>query len=124
MIVAIPVTEGRLSRHFGRCESYTFFEVEEDKKEIAGERTMIPPAHQPGVLPAWIAEQGGDVVITGGMGPRAIDLFRRNDIEVILGAPDLAPRQVVESFIDGSLRAGPSSCSHSDGPHGDGNRCR
>ncbi len=117
MIIAVPTNGKQLSQHFGRCRTYTFFDVDPQAREIVAERTVVPPPHQPGVLPAWIAEQGGTVVITGGMGPRAIDLFAARGVEVVLGAPSTSPREAAEAFLEGRLLTGPSSCDHDSGSH-------
>ena len=34
MKIAIPTLEGKLCAHFGHCESFTFVEVDTEKKEI------------------------------------------------------------------------------------------
>ena len=86
MKYAVPVTDSMLSAHFGHCEQFALFDVEEQKKEII-EKELIPsPVHQPGLLPEWLAEKGVSVVIAGGMGPRAQDIFQQNGISVVLGA--------------------------------------
>ena len=36
---------------------------------------LVPPPHEPGVLPGWLHHLGADVIIAGGMGQRAISLF-------------------------------------------------
>ncbi len=117
MLIAIPANESLLSQHFGRCQNYHFFEVDPEAKKVLEEKVLVPPAHQPGVLPAWISKMGADVVVTGGMGPRAIQLFEENGVAVILGAPSIGVRQVVEGYLDGSLQLGTSSCDHGDGTH-------
>jgi len=124
MIIAIPTNGNLLSQHFGRCRTYSFFDVDAENGEISAERTEIPPAHEPGVLPAWIAEVGGSVVITGGMGPRAIQLFEQRGIQIVLGAPSVSPREAAEAFMAGKLQTGDSSCSHSDSDHSGGHHCR
>lgn len=124
MIIAIPTNGNLLSQHFGRCQTYTFFDIDDENRNITAERNEIPPAHEPGVLPAWIAEVGGSVVITGGMGPRAIQLFEQRGIQVVLGAPNVSPRQTAEAFLAGNLQTGDSSCSHPESDHGGGHHCR
>lgn len=124
MIIAVPTNGQTLSEHFGRCQSYTFFDVDSETGEIASQRTEIPPAHQPGVLPAWIADAGGTVVITGGMGPKAIQLFEQRGIEVVLGAPIVSPVEAAKSFLNGDLKTGESSCTHAEQDDGGGHRCR
>jgi ATP-binding protein involved in chromosome partitioning len=71
MRIAIPVTEGKLSAHFGHCEEFAVVDVDEQTREIAGVAKLLPPAHEPGVLPKWLSEQKADVIIAGGMGQRA-----------------------------------------------------
>jgi len=124
MIIAIPTNGNLLSQHFGRCQTYTFFDIDDESRKIEKERIEIPPAHQPGVLPAWIADAGGSVVITGGMGPRAIDLFEQRGIQVVLGAPSVSPRQAAEAFLADDLQTGDSNCDHSESDHAGGHHCQ
>lgn len=109
-IIVVPVTAGVLSAHFGHCEVFYFAEVKEN--QIVAERSIVPPAHEPGLYPKWVKEQGGDLVIGGGMGQRARDLFAQNGVEVIVGAPLEQPRAVVEAYLNGTLQTTGNSCDH------------
>lgn len=73
---------------------------------------LTPPPHEPGVLPPWIKQQGADLVITGGMGSRARNLFEEAGVHVIAGAPAIAPQDVIISFLNNSLVLGQNSCDH------------
>ena len=53
-----------------------------------------------------------DVVIAGGMGQRAQMLFAENDIEVVVGAGDGGPEEVVQLYLDGQLECGENVCDH------------
>ena len=117
MRYAVPVTGGRLAAHFGHCEAFAMFDVDDSTGEIASSELVPSPGHQPGFLPGWIAEQGVSAIIAGGMGPRAVSLFEENRVEVILGAPEADPRQVVEAFLAGALAAGENVCDHEHGGH-------
>ena len=93
MKIAIPVTNGRLSAHFGHCEQFALVDVDEGQ---AGETTlMTPPPHEPGALPRWLHEQGADLIVAGGMGRRAQQLFAENGIQVVVGAPSDTPENIV-----------------------------
>ena len=83
MKVAIATDQGYVSAHFGRCPSYTIFEVVDGK--IQDKEEIDNPGHQPGFLPRYLAEKGVSVIIAGGMGPRAQGLFAQNDITTFLG---------------------------------------
>ena len=108
--IAVPVTAGVLSAHFGHCEEFYFAEVE-DKKVVA-ERTIVPPEHEPGLYPKWVKAQGGELVIGGGMGQKAQNLFAENGVTVVVGAPLEDPRKVVESYLNGTLQTTENSCDH------------
>jgi len=109
-IIVVPTYQGALTNHFGHAEAMTFFIVRDGK--IVAEKLLTPPEHAPGVIPQWLAEQGAHVIIAGGMGSRAQDLFRQSGIEVVVGAPAVAARRVVESYLDGTLEAGENVCDH------------
>ena len=112
MKIAIPLAAGRLAMHFGHCETFTILDVDEQTKKITGMVSLDPPAHQPGVLPAWLGEQGADVIIAGGMGQRAQQLFAQHGIDVIVGAPAEEPEQLVTAYLSGTLQAGDNICDH------------
>jgi Mrp family chromosome partitioning ATPase/predicted Fe-Mo cluster-binding NifX family protein len=108
--VAIPVTDGKLASHFGHCEEFAFIETENGK--IIGTEMRTPPAHEPGVIPPWIYDQGADVVIVGGMGERAQQLLRERGIEVIVGAPMDIPESLTNQYLSGVLVTGENACDH------------
>jgi ATP-binding protein involved in chromosome partitioning len=112
MKYAVPVVGGRMSAHFGHCESFAFFDVEEQSKKITNKESIPSPEHQPGLLPAWLAEKGATVVIAGGMGPRAVDLLEQSGIQVVLGAMEEDPEQAVLNHLAGSLDIGDNICDH------------
>lgn len=112
MRIAIPVAEGRLCPHFGHCEEFALIDVDQESKQITGQQTLPSPDHQPGLLPRWLHEQGTTIVIAGGMGRRAQDLFTENGIRVIIGASSQPPEAVVKAYLDGSLETGANICDH------------
>jgi len=110
--IAIPVTGGVLSSHFGHCEVFALFDVDNEKKTIISRNDVTPPPHEPGAFPAWLRKQGADIIIAGGMGSRAQDLFADNDITVVVGASTVKPEQIVEDYLQGSLETGGNICDH------------
>ena len=112
MKIAIPVAEGRLSAHFGHCEEFAIFEVDEGGKEVLKKTMHQPPTHEPGVLPRWLHELGADVIIAGGMGQRAQQLFAQNGITVVVGAPAETPEQLASAYLSETLQAGENICDH------------
>lgn len=110
--IAIPVTQGVLSSHFGHCEVFALYDVDSETKKILSKETLTPPPHEPGVLPGWLKDKGADIIIAGGMGSRAQGLFEENGIEVVVGAPVMDPEQVIEMYIGGTLETQGNLCDH------------
>ncbi|MFA5043785.1 MAG: iron-sulfur cluster carrier protein MrpORP [Kiritimatiellia bacterium] len=112
MKIAIPMADGKLCMHFGHCEQFALLDADKKTKKIMGRQLLTPPAHEPGVLPKWLHEQGANVIIAGGMGQRAQSLFAENDIEVVVGAPGDEPDKLVISYLEGTLVPGTNVCDH------------
>jgi predicted Fe-Mo cluster-binding NifX family protein len=112
MRIAIPIVQGQLSPHFGHCEAFELLDVDTDAGSILERKSVPAPEHQPGLLPRWLAEQGADMIIAGGMGSRAQGLFSQQNIEVIVGAPRENPATIVEQYLAGTLEAGTNVCDH------------
>ena len=110
MRYAIPLAEGILCNHFGHCEQFAILTV--DGQQILKKELMTPPPHEPGVLPRWLQGLGVDVIIAGGMGGRALDLFAQNGIRVVTGAPNLSPEALLEQYMNQTLQTGPNVCDH------------
>lgn len=112
MRIALPVAGNSLCMHFGHCEKFAFYDVNVNEKAIKAVEMLTPPPHEPGVLPRWIKEQGADLVITGGMGNRAQQLFVKTGVHVITGAPSLPPDTIINSFLNNTLQLGNNACDH------------
>ena len=112
MRYAVPLVGGKLSAHFGHCEQFALIDVDALKKTILSKELVAPPEHQPGILPVWLAEEGANVIIAGGMGSRAQDLFRDNHIEVVVGAVEHEPEELVLAHMNATLTLGGNICDH------------
>ncbi|MCK4534782.1 MAG: NifB/NifX family molybdenum-iron cluster-binding protein, partial [Syntrophobacterales bacterium] len=110
--IAIPVVEGHLSAHFGHCEEFAIFDVDLENKKIVGQERAPAPPHEPGLLPRWLGEKGVNVIIAGGMGTRAQQLFAESGITVSVGASADDPEKLVISYMDNALELGGNICDH------------
>lgn len=108
--VAVPLAAGVLTNHFGHCEQFAIVNVQDGK--IADKELHTPPPHEPGVLPRWLGELKVNLIIAGGMGARALDLFNQQNIQVITGAPNLQPEELVHHYMAGTLTTGANVCDH------------
>ncbi len=110
--IAIPIVDGHLSAHFGHCEEFAIFDVDLENKKIIGQERVIPPPHEPGLLPRWLGEKNVNVIIAGGMGTRAQQLFTERGIAVSIGAPADDPEKLITAYMNHSLELGSNICDH------------
>jgi Mrp family chromosome partitioning ATPase/predicted Fe-Mo cluster-binding NifX family protein len=108
--LAIPVSAGKLSSHFGHSENFVLIETENG--EIRRTESRTPPPHEPGVLPRWLHDQGANVIIAGGMGERARQMCNENGIEVVTGAPVDSPEILAYQYLTRTLVTGENVCDH------------
>ncbi|MFC2166184.1 NifB/NifX family molybdenum-iron cluster-binding protein, partial [Acidobacteriota bacterium] len=109
MKIAISTNQGFVSTHFGRCPSYTLFEIKDG--QISKKEEILNPGHQPGFLPNYLSELGINWVITGGIGSRAQSLFSQKNIDVISGIQG-TPDEAIKQFINKELEAGEDLCGN------------
>lgn len=97
--------EGSLSPHFGRCPYYTVVEIEDGQVlEVKVVENPYYRSHAPGVVPHYIKSLGADVIIAGGMGPRAIEMFEQFGIEVVTTGWQAPVGEVLQAYLEGNLR--------------------
>jgi len=115
--------DGEVSAHFGRCP---FFLLAEADGKMAAVSEVVPNpysgAHQPGAVPHFIHDLGANVIIAGGMGPKAIEMFHGFGIDVATGCTGNVSA-VLGAYLRGEHR-GVVPCAHdhpdSCGGHGHG----
>lgn len=112
MRIALPVSNGQLCMHFGHCEQFALIDADPATGQVLRSEHVVPPPHEPGLLPRWLHEQGANVIIAGGMGQRAQQLFAANGIRVVIGAPSATPEDLVGAFLGGTLASGQNPCDH------------
>ncbi len=114
MKIAVASEKDMVTEHFGHCVNFNVFDVENDV--IVKSESVANPGHKPGFLPNFLNDLGVNVVISGGMGSGAIEIFNEKNIEVIVGASGNA-RAAAEAYLKGELKSTGSVChehSHAD----------
>ena len=107
MKIAVAAMGDMVAQHFGHCENFILFDTENGA--ITAEVSIPNPGHKPGFLPNFLGDKGAEVIISGGMGGGAVDIFNERNIEVITGASGAA-RANVEAYLRGQLKSTGSVC--------------
>jgi len=107
MKIAIASEGNRVAEHFGHCEGFTIFEVKD--KVTQGKEFIANPGHKPGFLPNYLNDLGVKVIVAGGMGAGAIEIFNEKGIEVITGITgDL--ETAIQKYLQDGLQSSGSVC--------------
>lgn len=107
MKIAVAATGSEVAGHFGHCENFIFFDTADGR--ITEVNSLPNPGHRPGFLPNFLADNGAQVIIAGGMGGGAVDIFNERNVEVIVGAQGDA-RTAAEAYLRGELISTGSVC--------------
>ncbi len=108
MKIAIAVDQSQAANHFGHCQFFVVYEV--DNCEIKDESIIENPPHKKDFLPGFLKEKGINLVITGNIGQRAINLLEGFDIEVITGATG-SSKDIIQKFLNDELVSTNSGCT-------------
>lgn len=86
MKIALPSRDGMVDGHFGHCEAFTIFTLDESKNIVEEEKVTPPPGCgcKSSIVPT-LAEMGVKVLLAGNMGQGAVNLLQNNGIQVIRG---------------------------------------
>ena len=127
MKIVIPSAENKLCGHFGHCEYFTFVEVNPETKEILSIDKKFPEEGISCQSANWIASQGANIVLAGGMGGRPMAIFAQNGVKIVAGCPELDIEEVVTKFLNNTLVTGENACGgehhHCHGHHHGEHHC-
>ena len=101
-----------VAQHFGQAHYFVLLQLENGA--ISATEVVANPfahGHEPGQIPAWIHEQGATVMISGGMGGRAIGFFQEVGVQTATGASGTV-EQALKAYQAGSL-TGAAPCAES-----------
>jgi predicted Fe-Mo cluster-binding NifX family protein len=96
--------ESVVAQHFGHASFFILVDVENG--EVTATQGVANPfgnGHAPGQIPNFIKEQNTNVMLSGGMGGRAIEFFEQAGIQAATGASGTV-RQALENYLGGKLK--------------------
>jgi predicted Fe-Mo cluster-binding NifX family protein len=104
--------ESVVSPHFGRCPYFVLVDMEgQDVTAVTAVNNPYYGNHRPGQVPGFIDSHDVNVMLTGGMGHRAIMFFEQFGIQPVTGAGGTV-RQSLERYLGGALQ-GAAPCRES-----------
>lgn len=101
-----------VASHFGHCPYFVLADVNDNKIESV--QVVENPYfnnHTPGQVPGFVNSQGANVMLSGGMGQRAVMFFDQMGIQTATGAQGTV-KETIEAFLSGQL-SGSESCAES-----------
>ena len=113
--IVIPVadeTGDTVSAHFGRAPYFAWYQVSGGK---VVDRGVAPNDSShfggQGLPPERMMALGADIVISAGMGQRAISMFQDSTVAV-LQAQDASVEKSINDYVDGKLTELTEGCLH------------
>jgi predicted Fe-Mo cluster-binding NifX family protein len=115
--VVIPVEDVKgeqISAHFGRAPYFAWFDVESGKIVDRGVKPN-DSSHfgGQGMPPERMMAMGADVVISAGMGMKAIQMFQNSTVAV-LQAVKASTEMSIQDYVDGKLQELTEGCLHAE----------
>jgi predicted Fe-Mo cluster-binding NifX family protein len=118
MKIALPSNQNQVDEHFGHCEYFTVFTID-DQNNIRSQETITPP---PGCgcksnIAQTLAQMGVTYMLAGNMGQGAVNILGSNGIQVLRGCSGNV-KDVVESWLKGAVKDSGLACTqHEHGCH-------
>ncbi len=115
--IAVPTRDDMVDDHFGHCDHYTIFTVE-NNKVISRENYPSPQGCgcKSGIAPI-LKGMGVAVMLAGSMGEGAKNVLGANDIKVVRGCSGNVDELVANYLAGGISDSGEGCHAHGDGEH-------
>ena len=118
MKIAIPTRNNMVDDHFGHCESYTIYTID-NNKNVTGKENMQSPqgcgckSNIAGVL----KQDGVSIMLAGNMGEGAFQMLNRFGIDVVRGCNGDTDKLVKEYLEDKIIDNGVLCAHHHNHDH-------
>ena len=113
MKIAVPTRNGVVDNHFGHCDHYTIFTVNDGEIKMK----EIPPSPQGCGCKSGIVfvlrQKGVQVMLAGNIGEGAKNVLESNEITVVRGCSGNID-ELVKSYLAGDVVDNGELCNHHD----------
>lgn len=115
--IAIPTRDNMVDDHFGHCNHYTVFTIDDDKKVLASQRLESPQGCGcKSNIAAMMKDMGITVMIAGNMGAGAFNKLSQHGISVVRGCHGNI-EDILNAYLKGELVDSSIVCDHLDCDH-------
>lgn len=118
--VAVPTKDNLVDNHFGHCEAYSIFTIDQEKKIVQSE--LFPAPEGCGCksnIASVLKLKGISVMLAGSMGEGALTVLKNEGIEVVRGCSGNV-KEVVASYLSGLISDSGIGCTEHESHHGAG----
>jgi len=115
--IAVPTRAGQVDEHFGHCEAFTIYSID-DAKAVSGQERFTPPpaCGCKSNLVGTLVEMGISVLLAGNMGEGAAQKLGQAGIKVFRGVKgDVG--EAVQAFLDGKIKDSNILCAAHEHGH-------
>jgi predicted Fe-Mo cluster-binding NifX family protein len=115
MKIALPSRQNQIDDHFGHCEYFTIFTLDNNNKEIVAQETLASPAGCgcKSNIAQTLSEMGVEVMLAGNMGEGAVNVLSNSGIQVFRGCSGDV-KEIALKWLNGSLVDSGDSCKSHD----------
>lgn len=115
--IAIPTRENMVDDHFGHCDHYTIYTVDDNNNIIASEKLESPQGCGcKSNIASIMQEMGITIMLAGNMGMGAFNKLSTHGIQVYRGCAGHI-EDVVKAYVGGNIADSAESCDHHDCNH-------
>lgn len=118
MKIAIPTKNNEVDDHFGHCEAYSVFTIN-NNKEIENIE-MLPSPKGCGCksnIASILQEKGVTILLAGNMGAGALNIIQNHGIKVYRGNVGNV-ENLTQAFLQGSISDSGKGCESHEHHHG------
>jgi predicted Fe-Mo cluster-binding NifX family protein len=111
MKIALPTQANQIDSHFGHCEYFTVFTIDDNDKSILSQDTVESPAGCgcKSNIAVILADMGVTMMLAGNMGDGAVNVLKNAGIEVLRGCGGDV-KEVTLAWLSGTLTDSGESC--------------
>ena len=112
MKIALPSRNNEIDEHFGHCDHFTVFTIDDRNKIVTEEKVASPAGCGcKSNIAQTLADKGVKLMLAGNMGQGAVNVLNSHGIKVLRGCSGDV-KAVAEKWLAGDLRDSGFTCTH------------